>query len=179
MFQSEFATRIFDKLYKVNIPDQLTLDKAYLSKFGTHITGDKNVDNMLTTNFTTVMIPIAGILDYYERGIEIQIPSRDDMICMHKDIELYLTEWKEHIKYDINLSIGQNKDLLLSLEKLSKYIYNKAKPSEVIDNLFIHKKIGLINPLQKAIEVRKEVTKPNYEGISQLVKSKTKPQGRF
>jgi len=179
-FPSKYACKIWDVLYTVLIPDQLTQNPDYIRRFGTYITQDKKVDQMVSTNFTTVKITIAKILEYYIDGIEIQIPSREDMIQMHKDIELYLAEWKDHIKYDINLDVQQNKELILSLEKLSKYIYNKANPREVIDNLFINKKIGLINPIQQHVEQTKEVIKPDYDGIASLVRSKTnKSSGRF
>lgn len=178
-FSSNFADRIWNKLYNVYVPDQVTLDPGYIKIRGTYVTGNKNIDQMLSNNFTNVMIPVISILEKFEDGIEVQIPSREDMITIHKDIELYLAEWREHIRYDINLDVQENKDLLLSLERLSKHIYEKAKPREVIDNLFLSKKIGLINPIQEAEEKRKEVTKPNYDGIGSLVRSKTKPQGRF
>jgi hypothetical protein len=158
----------------------LTTTKEQSRLFGTRSSGNKQVDEMMATNFTTVMIPVIKILEYYIDGLEIQIPSREDMITMHKDIELYLGEWREHIKFDINLSLSEHKDLILDLEKLSKYIYAKTKPSEVVDNLFINKKIGLlINPLQRAEEERKPINKPDYNGIASLIKTKTTPKGRF
>lgn len=180
-FPSQYAKLIWDKLYTVLIPDNLTQQPEYIKRFGVRSTGNKKFDSILSNSFTTVMIPIIQILDYFEEGYEIQIPSREDMIQIHKDIEAYLLEWKEHLKYDINLSVNQNKQLILSLEKLSKNLYNKAKPREVIDQLFMPKKIGLlVNPLQRVEEERKPISKPDYEGISKLVKSKTnKPQGRF
>lgn len=180
-FRSQYAHLIWDRLYDVLIPDQLTLSREYISKFGVHTTGDKKSDQLLSSNFTQVKISVARILEYYDDGIEIQIPSRDDMIKIYKDIELYIAEWREHIKYDINLAVSKNKDFLLSLDKLSKDLYNKAKPNEIIDNLFINKKIGLlVNPLQRVQEERKPVEKADYEGISQLIRGKTsKPQGRF
>lgn len=178
-FPSQFSHLIWDRLYTVLIPDIVTLDKAYLNKFGYHSTGNRELDKSLTQHFTTVKIPVNRILEYFENGVEIQIPSRDDMIEIHKNIELYLGEWREHIKYDINLSLSEHKDLILSLEKLSKTLYEKCKGVEVIDNLFLHKRIGLVSPLQQAEESRKPISKPDYEGISSLVKSKTKPKGRF
>lgn len=179
-FASIHAPKIWDRLYNVFVPDIMTQSPDYIKRFGVHVTGDKTIDNRNTYNFTNVKIPVIRIAEYFERGVEVQIPSRDDLIQIHKDIELYLAEWREHMKYDINLSIAENKEMLFSLEKLSKEVYNKAQPREVIDNLFIHKKIGfVVNPLQAAQEERKVVNKPNYDGISQLVRSKTKPQGRF
>jgi len=179
-FASQHASKIWNKLYVVLIPDQVTLEKGYIQKFGTHVTGNKQVDEMLSKNQTRVMIPVIKILEYFEDGIEVQIPSREDMIQMHKDMEAYLAEWRDHIKFDINLSVNQNKELLLALEKLSKHIYEKARPRELIDNLFLSKRIGIVNPLQQVAEQKKEVVKPDYEGIGRLVRSKTpKPQGRF
>lgn len=179
-FPSQYATKLWDILYSVYIPDQVTLSPEYVKRFGVHVTGDKGVDKMLSNNFTNVKIPVMKILDYYDSGVEIQIPSREDMIQIHKDIEGYLLEWKEHLRVSINVSVNQNKEMLLALEKLSKRIYEKAQPKEVIDNLFLHKTIGLVNPLANQIEQSKVVEKPNYEGISKLVRSKvTKPVGRF
>lgn len=175
-FPSQFAKHIWDDLYTCLIPDNLTINADYIRKFGVYSTGDKKYDKILENTFTTVKIPIIQILEYYLNGIEIQIPSRDDLIKIHKNIELYLEEWRQHIKYDINLDVTSNKELLIGLEKLSKLIYNKANPREIIDNLFIQKKVnvGLINPLQQHIEETKEIKKPNYEGISKLIK---KPKG--
>lgn len=180
-FPSQYATKLWDKLYVVLIPDQVTLSAAYIKKFGTHVTGHKQVDDMLSKNQTRVMIPVIRILEYFEDGIEIQIPSREDMIQMHKDMEGYLGEWREQLKYALNVDLHNNKDFLLSLEKLSKHIFEKAKPRELIDNLFQKKTFGLLNPLAQVEEQKREVHKPDYEGISRLVRSKSgnTPTGRF
>lgn len=180
MFQSQYADRIWERLYKVYIPDQLTLSPEYIKRFGVHVTGNKDVDEMLTRNTTLVMIPVAKILEYFEDGQQIEIPSREDMIQMHKDIELYLEEWRDHIRRDINSSVNENKQLILSLEKLSKEIYNKAKTKEVINNLFLKEQIGIVNAFDRIAEDSKEHNKPDYSGISSLVRGKSnKPLGRF
>ena len=175
-FPSMHASKIWDNLYTVYIPEQTTLDPEHIRRFGTYITQNKNVDKMLENNLTMVKIPISKILDYYDRGIEVQIPNREDMITMHKHIELYLAEWKEYIRVSIHgqMDAQNNKELITALEKLSKHIYEKAKPREVIDNLFISKKvnIGLVNPLVRAEEERKVVEKPDYQGIRNLIKRK-------
>lgn len=179
-FSSVHSSLIWDKLHNCLIPDQLTQQASYLRIYGTYTTGNEEVDAMVATNFTTVMIPVSRILEYFEDGIEIQIPSRETLITIHKDIELYLNEWRDRIKYDININIEDNKQLILNLEKLSKYIYNKAKPNELIDNLFIKKQIGIVSPLHRLEEARTENVKTDYEGIGSLVRSKTnKPLGRF
>ena len=175
-FPSMYAPRIWDNLYTVFIPDQVTQNPEHIRRFGTYVTQNKQVDKMLEDNLIMVKIPIIQILDYYDRGIEVQIPNREDMITMHKDIELYLGEWKEYLRVSVHGQIDaqNNKDLIMTLEKLSKHIYEKAKPREVIDNLFLSKKaqFGLVNPLVRVEEERKVVDKPDYSGIKQLIKRK-------
>lgn len=179
-FVSNYSDRLWNAIYRADIPDQLSLDPEYIRIFGVHITGDRQSDETLKTMFTTVMITPIQMIDYFEKGLEIRIHNREDMIKIHKDIELYLNEWREHIKYDINLNIEEHKTLILSLEKFSKTIYTKAKNVEIIDNLFTKKKIGLVNPLEALTERTKPTARPDYEGISKLVRSKTtKPLGRF
>ena len=178
-FPSEYAHLIWDKLYTCRIPDQVTQRSDYLSKFGAYVTGDKKIDSMLSTATTQVMIPVATILSYFEDGVQVEILKREDMIQMHKDIELYLGEWKGQIKYNINVDVVKHKAFLLSLEKLSKHIHGRAKDRDIVDNLFLKPSFGLRNPSVIMEEERKPMTRPDYEGIAALVRSKTKPQGRY
>ena len=179
-FPSQYAPRIWDSIYRVYIPDFDTLDPNYIKRFGVYVTQDKQIDEMIKTNFIMVMIPVIRILEYYNQGVEIQIPSREDMIKMHKDIELYLSEWKEYLRVSIhgNMDAQNHKELITSLEKLSKYIYEKAKPKEVLENLFLKKenRIGLMNPLLLHVEENKPIEKPDYQGIANLIRKK-KPIG--
>lgn len=84
-----------------------------------------------------------------------------------------------YIKYAINLDVDNHKELILSLEKLSAYIYNKARPKEVVAQLVTSSRFGLVSPLVAREESTKELVKPDYEGISKLVKTRTKPRERF
>lgn len=180
-FPSRHADKIWNNLYTVLIPDQLTLSEDYLRIFGTFTTGDKEVDKGLLNSFTTVMIPIARILEYYEDGLEVQIPDRKDMIQMHKDIESYLDEWRERITYDVNTNMEQHKKLITGLERLSKDIYNKASRHEVISNLSVANTFGITSSYQRRAEEEDErhKVKPNYKGISELVRKRKEPMGRF
>ena len=87
-FTSEHADKIWNRLYRVYIPDLMTQNPDYIKKFGAHLTRNRAVDEMIKTNLILVMIPVIKILEYFEDGIEIQIPSREDMITMHKHIKL-------------------------------------------------------------------------------------------
>lgn len=185
-FPSKYATKIWNELYTVLIPDIATLNPDYIKIRGVPITENKKLNLLRMNEFTTVMLPIIDIMYYFKEGFPVQIPSREDMIKMHKNIELYLEEWREYIKSSVHGHTDANlyKDIILGLEELSKYIYNKAKPVEVIDNILLKKKVnfGLSNPLQEKIEQEKVIeNKPNYNSIKNLIKRNTKgdSKGRF
>jgi hypothetical protein len=173
-FDSQHAFKIWDKLYTVRVPDQLTLDPSYIERFGVPVANDPNVDKMMSTNFTTVMIPIIKIMEYFLNGVEVQIPSREDMIQIHKDIEDYLGEWEYYVKHTMHgkTDLEQHKTLISSLEKLSKHIYNRAGPKEVIENLFVETKLGFMSPLEESMVKEKEPDKPDYTSIMRLIKNK-------
>jgi len=186
IFPSQYASKIWNELYTVLIPDIATLNPDYIKIRGVQILEDRKLNSLRMNEFTTVMLPIIDIMYYFKEGFSIQIPSREDMIKIHKNIELYLEEWKQYIKSSVHGNTDANiyKEIILGLEELSKYIYNKAKPIEVVDNILVKNKVnfGLSNPLQEKIEKEKIVeNKPNYNTIKNLIKRNSKGDsgGRF
>jgi len=81
--------------------------------------------------------------------MEIRIKSRQDLNTIYKSIQGYLQEWRDYIKYNLNTDEGQYKELLISLDKLGKYIYDKLSGDEVVERIFIKKPIGIQNPLDR------------------------------
>lgn len=174
-FHSDFAPKIWEDLYNAYVPDFVTMDREYIRRFGVPSSGNRDVDKMMSNSSSFVKIPIIKILEHFENGIDVQIPSRADLIAIHKAIEKYLEEWRQHLKYDINLDRTANKALVLGLEKLSKLIFDKAHPREVMDDILIGKKIGL-QPLMAKPDTR-ELVKPDYNGLSSLLRPTVR--GRF
>lgn len=177
-FVSQYAVRIWEDLHDVLIPDQMTLNPAEIRTFGIRSSGDKKVDAMMASNFILVKIPIIDILKYFDHGIDIQIPSRETMIKIYKDIQLYLDEWQEHIKTDINSSAQQHKNLLSNLDKLAKRIHEKADGKELKDSRFSLQSFGLTNPLLTMTQEKDKNNKPDYVGIAQLLRPKV-AKGRY
>jgi hypothetical protein len=173
-FYSQHAPRIWEDLYTAMIPDQVTLNSSYVRVFGTYTSGNKDVDRMMESNLTTVKIPIIKMLEYYDNGVTVQIPTRSSMLEIHRNIELYLGEWRHHIHNAINSDLVEHKDLVMGLEKFSKLIYGKAVPKEVVANPMLTTQIGLLNPLTRLQLESEVVSKPDYEGIGQLIRQKTK-----
>lgn len=169
-FHSVNAERIWEDLYNAYVPDFVTMNRDYIRKFGVPSSGNKDIDKMMSTNLTFVKIPIIKILEHYDNGVVVEIPSRPDMIAIHKAIESYLDEWRAHLTYDLNAEKDQHKTLILNLEKLSKLIFDKANPREVMDTIIAPKKFGLLNIKGRQAEQNKEHIKPDYNGIGSLLK---------
>lgn len=173
-FYSVHAPRIWEDLYTALIPDQVTQNASHVRVFGTYRSGHPDVDKMMESNVTMVKIPIIRMIEYYDNGIPIQIPDRTSMIEIHRNIEKYLQEWKHHAEHAINSDVPQYRDLLLSLEKFSKMIYGKAYPDEVVKNPLLISRAGLLSPAA-VLQINQEpIHKPDYTGIGQLIRQKTK-----
>ena len=97
-FPSKYATKIWNELYTVLIPDIATLNPDYIKIRGVPITENKKLNLLRMNEFTTVMLPIIDIMYYFKEGFPVQIPSREDMIKMHKNIELWKLKQVIHIK---------------------------------------------------------------------------------
>lgn len=178
-FYSEHAPRIWDDLYTVMIPDHVTINPTHLRVFGTYSSGNKDVDKMMSNNLTTVKIPIIKMLEYYDNGIVVEIPKRESMLEIHRNIEMYLSEWRHHMDTAVNLDVHKHKDLVLSLESLSKLIYGKAYPNEVVINPMKAVNMGLLNPIAQMQIDKQPISKPDYEGIGRLIRQKTKVVQRW
>jgi len=170
MFKSKYADLIWNELFTCYIPDILTLDDYYIKYRGIPITGDKQLDSAMVYNKTQVKIPIIKILEYFNNGVEIEIPSREDLLKIHRYIEAYLNEWKFHIEHSINIDITNYKEMLMQLEKLSRYIYDKAKPEEVSTHFDIRDLFGIRAKLDEVSHKASE--KPEYDSITRLIKKR-------
>ena len=181
-FASKYAPLIWNRLFTVKVPDIVTMNPEYIKKFGVYISGDREVDEIMTNNLVMVKISIAKIVEYYEDGVQVQIPSREDMITIHKNIELYLGEWKEYLSTSINLNVNTHKGFILLLEKLSKEIYNKISSREMVNNLFTKPKVttALDNPFTEHERYVDAISrdKPDYDGIGELVRSRSLRQSK-
>lgn len=173
MFSSVYAHLIWEKLYTVRVPDLVTQDDEYLKIFGVRVTGNKQVDAMVQSDYITCMHPVIKLVEFYDSGVPILVPKREDMIQMHKDIQSYLQEWKNELTYSLNMGGKLPKELLDSLDKFSKHIYEKASAIEIMDNKIKSLKIGLV-PRISTQQQMAEPVKPDYEGIGQLIRQRTK-----
>lgn len=170
-FYSTHAPKIWEHLFNVNIPDLVTQNPAYLKKFGHPVTGIEELDSLRTNEYISVMVPIIRIAEYYSEGIVVEVPSRADMLRIHTNIELYLNEWKAYIQNSINKDLDSHKDMITALENLSRLIHGKAGGKELILKAFARApRFGIVNPLQEQKVANAPVNKPEYEGISEMIR---------
>lgn len=174
LFASEYASKLWNKLYDVRIPNHLTLNDNYIRQRGTLTSRDPRYASMMANDLTNVKITVMKMLEYFIQGITVYIPSREDMLTIHDDIESYLGEWRVQLEVAINIDVTNHKEMLNDLERLSKYIYAKAGMKELqkID-VTNYPTFGLrspMAPIKEKEDLRTE--KPEYEGISGLLRGR-------
>lgn len=174
MFESRYVDEIFKKTYVCSIPDHLTLDDDYIRIRGVPTSHNRVVADMMSTSFIDVRITIVEILNYFMNGIEVRIPTRDKLIEIHTNIEGYLTEWRSYLQGSINSRHTKYTDMLNDLEAMSKSIYNRLNKNEVATKITRKEDIGfgMRSLLFDKLAQNQVEDKPDYDGISKIIKSK-------
>lgn len=163
LFPSQYAPKLWDKLYNVIIPDVLTLEDDYIRTFGVRLSGDKKVDADVHKRKIHSMLNVIAIAHYFNEGIPVEFLHREDLATIYKDIVGYLGEWKEYLRTQINVNPAEYQELLDALDKFAAELYLRLNPREIKPDT---PSFGLRRIFQKSEEASE---KPPYEGIRELV----------
>lgn len=148
-FESRFAEYILENIYRCTVPDNATRTEGYLDLVGSPSTGFAEYDREIRNTRVSVVVNIPTILEYYLNGIDVDIPSPDDRLEIHKLIVGYLDEWRYHIANSINVRVTEHDKFLKDLEELSRALYETmsddyADPEENHMPTFIHRPINIV-----------------------------------
>ncbi len=179
-FASKHSDKLWNTIYTVRIPEHSTMNSDFIRKFGVRLTGDKAVDKARHNAFTTAMITVIKMLEYYTEGIEIAIVNRDDMVTIHRDIESYLEEWRSYLAHGMNVNMENHKKLIYDLERFSMDLYDRCKIVEIVIPAKAPKGFNLLSSDIMTPESKQQPTsKPDYDKITDLVRKKIRSNERF
>lgn len=172
---------VWDHLYRVAVPDILTASDTYLKHYGSYVTGDNQVDQMLRTNYSNVMLPLSTIIGYVDQGFDVKIYSRDDMLKMYKDIRSYLIEYDNIVAQRVNQGNVPYKDLIM-MDNFASMIYHRASLEELVDlserKTSMDTRLTFLSGLRPrdASVIHKE--KPDYNEMASIFKKRMREYGR-
>ena len=132
-------TYIFHHVFLCRIPYIASMSIEYMKQFGIPSSGDKEVDERMSKQDITTMLPISEMAKYYSQGVNVSIVQRADVKDIYILITNHLAAWKRHIEKSINLGNAPMEDLIM-LDEFANAVYSEAKfefSTEVAQSTFM------------------------------------------
>ena len=134
---------LWHKIYRVKVPELAVKNDAEIALFGTYITDNKEIDDKLVNKSVIAWHTIISMINMYEEGHTVVIPSPNDVIEIYDVISLHLYKWKHVIDTSINLREIPVEDLIL-MDDFNNNLFSYAK-SNIISNNETSNVLGDIN----------------------------------
>ena len=136
---------IFEPLFRVRVPQLQTTSNTYLKMFGVPTTGSDAYDHDLANQLIDTAIPIAKMVEYFNKGIPVYIVKQDDVKTIYEYIERHLLAWKSQLERGLNIG-GAPIDDLVAMDAFANSVYEHAKhhfTKDVADNIFVRYLSGM------------------------------------
>lgn len=179
MFGSNYAHRLMEDLFTINIPDELTRSNLHLERVGVFRTGDVAFDKKYAHRRTTVKACISTILEYFENGIDIRFPKPEVIPMIREIITGYLDEWKVEIEHGLNVRVTPYANLLKGLEELNESLYDLMTDEEIYEEDHSHQDTnGITMPIPDFLREEPDVKKERksysdrYGNMSNMINTK-------
>lgn len=125
VFINDTTAKLWETLYKVRVPYQLTRSIADIEKYGTPITGNHDVDNSTLDDWITTMKPVSDIVDLFMEGKPVALVNREDMKTIYQDIQDHIYAWKKKLEVGVNIGDAPIEDLI-AMDEFAEIIHNLA-----------------------------------------------------
>lgn len=120
------TVKLWDYLYKVRIPYLLSRDPDDIKRFGTRISGVKEVDESRHGDWFTTMLNVSTMIDYYKNFVPIKVVYEKDVKEIYDSISNHIHHWKLRLQNGINIGDAPIDDLI-TMDKFANVIYEHAK----------------------------------------------------
>ena len=117
---------IWSELFQVRISNIENMSLDYLKHFGMPAIGESQYDQATANELITTMIPIARMVDCFEKGVKVYISKPSDTKIIYDHIQAHLIAWKQKLEDGMNVRDAPIKDLMM-MDKFANAIYEHAK----------------------------------------------------
>lgn len=135
--EQDTTTKIWDWYFKVRVPYLQSRDINELRLTGVNITGVKEVDADIKNQWVTTMMPIAYMVELYQKNIPVKVVDYKDTKIIYDYISEHLHAWKQQLQKGINVGGAPISDLI-AMDEFANLVYEHAKHQftrEIADSL--------------------------------------------
>lgn len=104
---------IFNATYLYAIPGYYRYSREYNEKVGHLSTGSKKGDHDAMNEYVNVGGSIVDILKLYEKGADVLMQHREDLVTIYEVLVAHLTFWQRHVNHDPNVKDAPLQSLYL------------------------------------------------------------------
>lgn len=141
--------KLWDVLYEVSVPYFETRDLEDIRKRGIRLSGIKEIDDGVKTEWVKASINIDKMVEYFRQGVDVYISDIKDLEEIYKSVSEHVLSWKGLLERGINIYNAPLDDLIL-LDSFITKIYPQAKnyfseentSDELIESLFNKKNLN-------------------------------------
>jgi hypothetical protein len=124
--QEDTTNKLWEWYFKVRVPYLQTRDINELRARGVNISGNKDVDGDIKNQWLTTMMPIAYMVELYQKSIPIKVCSVADTKLIYDYISEHLHAWKQQLQRGINVGAAPIDDLI-AMDEFANLVYEHAR----------------------------------------------------
>lgn len=137
---------IFNCLFYCRVPYLASRTVDDIKQFGMPISGDAAYDRQTANELVHRMITINQMIDYHQRGVQVEVVDPADTKKIYEHISAHLTAWANVLEGSLNKG-NAPVDELLMMDNFANTVYSHAKyhfPKEQVDSVFARRMGGVM-----------------------------------
>ena len=125
--ESEDSTvLIWEYLFKARIPEIASRHPEEMKLLGTRVSGVKEIDKDIHSQWLTTMLSIDQMVDLYKRGVAVRVVHYDDTKTIYDYISKHIYIWKDRLEKGINVGNAPIDDLI-AMDEFANLVYDHAR----------------------------------------------------
>jgi len=183
---------LWDILYKVRLPYHYTRSIEDIEKYGTPVTGIKEIDESIDKDMIVTMKCIADLADLYRDGVPIGICNHSDTLKIYQAVQDHIHAWRNYLQVGVNLGASPVDDLVV-LDEFANAVHDHAvhQGADKLSNSLIVRQLGFehtataknffnseaiekllgVNPVSGTVSINSdEKEKPERESLADFFK---------
>lgn len=117
---------IFEPKFMVKVPAEALRSEEEVRILGTHTTGNRRTDALLSRRMTTVFLNIATMAEHFAHGHQIAVVNHDDCKTIFNYTQDHLDAWARLLENTVNRPKAPFDDLQ-KLDRFAASVFNHAR----------------------------------------------------
>lgn len=136
--RKDTTVNLWEWYFKVRVPYLQSRSIEELRLTGTVLSGVKEIDNDIKNQWLTTMMPVAYMVELYQKNIPVKVVDSKDTKLIYDFISEHLHAWRHRLSQGINVGAAPINDLI-AMDEFANLVYEHAKyqfTRDIVDSLF-------------------------------------------